>query len=102
MRLFFHRSEDDEAVVIRYTSTWFYLLVAGVLGLILLSVVQLPFNPDPFKQFIFVGYVALFVLYYMVTFKTRREIFKAIRQRRIKVNGSRFNPAKPLVVTIEK
>ena len=102
MRLFFSRSEDDEQVVIRYTPTWFYLLITGVLVLLLLSVARLPFDPEPFKQFVFVGYVALFILYYLVTFKTRREIFRAIRERRIKVSGSRFSPKNPLVVTIDK
>lgn len=102
MRLFFNRTENDEQIVIRYTSTWLYLLLGGVVLLVLLSVIKLPFDPEPLKQIVFVGYVLLFILYYLVTFKTRREIFRAIRDQSLTIKGSRFNPRNPLVVTISK
>ena len=102
MKLFFSRTENDEHVIIRYTPTWLYLLLTGVVLLVLLSVIKLPFDPEPVKQFVFVAYVLLFILYYLVTIKTRREIFRAIRDRCLTISGSRFNPRNPLVVTIHK
>ena len=102
MKLFFTRSENDEAIVIRYTPTWFYLLMIGIALMLLVTFVRFPFNPEPLKQTIFWGYVGLFVFHYIATRKTRREIFQAIRERRITVSGSRFNPKNPLVVRITK
>ena len=102
MKLFFTRSVNDDHIVIRYTATWFYLLMIGIALMLVLALVRLPFNPEPFKQAIFWGYVGLFAFHYVATRKTRREIFQAIRERRITVSGSRFNPKNPLVVKINK
>ena len=102
MALFLRRSESAEQITIRYTSTWLYLLVVGLALMFVLSAVALPFDPEPLKQAIFAVYVITFFIYYVATFKTRREIFQAIRERRIKVTGSRFNPRNPLVVIIDK
>lgn len=102
MALFIKRTETAEQVTIRYTSTWLFLLVVGLALMFALSALKLPFDPEPLKQTIFVVYIVTFFFYYLATFKTRKEIFQAIRERRIKVSGSRFNPRNPLVVTIEK
>ena len=102
MTLFFKRTESADQILIRYTSTWLYLLIVGLALMFLLSTVKLPFDPEPLKQAIFAVYVVTFFIYYLATFKTRREIFAAIRERRIKVTGSRFNPRNPLVITIDK
>lgn len=100
MKLFFSREVDADQVVIRYTATWNYLLVIGLGLMMLLTFVRFPFNPEPLKQLIFWSYLVFFVVYYVATRRLRREILRAIRERRIKVTGSRFNPRNPLVVTI--
>ena len=102
MPLFFRRTETADQITIRYTSTWLYLLIVGLALMFTLSAVKVPFDPEPLKQAIFALYVIVFFIYYVATFKTRREIFQAIRERRITVSGSRFNPRNPLVVTISK
>ncbi|MGR8948414.1 MAG: hypothetical protein ACU84Q_10225 [Gammaproteobacteria bacterium] len=102
MALFFTREETADKIIIRYTAAWLYLLVIGLGAMLILSTLRLPFDANLIKQAIFAFYVVMFVIYYIVTFKTRREIFQGIRERRIKISGSRFNPRRPLVVTISK
>ncbi|MEM7465956.1 MAG: hypothetical protein AAF387_03635 [Pseudomonadota bacterium] len=102
MGIFLSRSETTTEISIRYKATWLYLLLVGLSLMLVLSVVQFPFDPEPLKQSIFAFYVIAFIVYYVTTLKTRREIFQAIRERRIRVAGSRFNPRNPLVVIISK
>ena len=102
MALFFTREETSDQITIRYTSTWLYLLIVGLGAMIVVSTVRMPFNIDAVKQGIFLFYVVMFGVYYIATFKTRKEIFRAIRDRRIRLSGSRFNPKRPLTIIIDK
>ena len=103
MNIFFKRIETATHVIITISPWWLYIS----LGLV--AVILLPrFGQDAAAPAGMASTLALCALMIVSLWRllkmsgVRGEIFRAMRQGSAQTSGSRFNPASPLTITIQK
>ena len=103
MSIFFDRKETESQVVITISPWWLYLSLGLVAVMVLPRIGQDSEAPAGIASIFALCALMIVSIWRLLSMsRVRGEIFRAMKAGSVQMSGSRFNPASPMTITIEK
>ena len=103
VNIFFDRKETESQVVITISPWWLYLSLGLVAVMVLPRIGQDSEAPAGIASILALCALMIVSIWRLLSMsRVRGEIFRAMKAGSVQMTGSRFNPASPMTITIEK